>query len=147
MHAPPPLTPTKQHFPSQFSTLAGLGSAIGGQSITCNTVNYPGLCALNFMQVVLYYLLFECWSMCGNLYNKSTGGDDDEDKPKKKKRGHDDEEEEEEGGTTTKNPLQEFDEDEEDGEGRPRKGYKKLTPEQAAALEAQGKKKSWCPIL
>lgn len=99
------------------------------------------------MQVVLYYLLFECWSMCGNLYNHTAGdADDDDDKPKKKRRGHDDEEEEEDEGAT-KNPLQEFDEDEEDGEGRPRKGYKKLTPEQAAALEAQGKKKGWCPIL
>lgn len=119
----------------------GLGTTIGGQTIKCNTVNYPGLCALNFIQVVLYYLLFECWSMCGNLYNNKVG-DAEDDEPRKNRRDDGDEED----GESTKNPLQEFDEDE-DEEGRPRKGFKKLTPEQAAALDAQSKKKSWCPIL
>ena len=130
----------------------GLGTSIGGSTVTCDTVNYSGLTVLNFIQVILYYLLFETWSMCANLYNATPDDSDDEDKPKKKRRKHHDDEEEdeydEEGNRkSTRNPLQDFDEEGgEDEDGNPRKGYKKLTPEQAAALEKQSKK-SWCPIL
>ena len=131
-----------------------LGTTIGGSSITCSSVNYSGITVLNFIQVVLYYLLFETWSMCANLYNQTSddGDDDDDDQPKKKRRkrrGDDGEEDEEEGGDgqkSTRNPLQDFDEDGEDEDGNPKRGYKKLTPEQAAALEKQNKK-SWCAIL
>ena len=131
-----------------------LGSSIGGGSVTCNAANYAGLTVLNFIQVVLYYLLFETWSMCSNLYNKTADDDEDDedDKPKKKRRknrgGDDEDGEDEEGGgaKSTRNPLQDFDEDGgEDEDGNPRKkGFKKVSDEDAEAL---GKKKSWCPLL
>lgn len=130
-----------------------LGSAVGGQAITCDAVNYPGLTVLNFIQVILYYLLFETWSMCGNLYNKTDDDDEEYDeKPKKRRKRRDDDEDEDDdesgGKKTTRNPLQDFDEEDgEDEDGNPRrKGYKNLTPEQAEALSKQGKK-SWCLIL
>jgi len=133
----------------------GLGTTIGGQTVNCDSVNYPGLTVLNFIQVILYYLLFETWSMCGNLYNTTADDDDDDDKPKKTRRkrrdGDEEDDDEEDGnktGKSTRNPLQDFDEEDggEDEDGNPRKGYKKLTPEQAAALEKQSKS-HWCPLL
>jgi len=96
-------------------TALGTYFSTSGATLTCNAVNYPGLCFLDFLQVVLYYLLFECWGMCKDLYNvKAEEEDDDDDEgddeddaaPRKRKGGK------RKGGKaqSTKNPLQSTDE-------------------------------------
>ena len=43
-----------------------------GATVTCDMVNYPGVCVLDLIQALGFFTMFECWGMCENLYNEKS---------------------------------------------------------------------------